>query len=132
MSEAVETWDQSPAMLVLAEVIAERANQEAKWGEQNHPSLFSENARRKFAAAADRWKAINDARSADDDSAVTWDGVLLEEVYEALAEEGEDLMRTELVQVAAVAVAWIESIDRRTRLLEDEETEESEGVDVDG
>ncbi len=39
--------------------------------------------------------------------------ILLEEVFEALAEDDPAALRTELVQVAAVAVQWIEAIDRR-------------------
>ncbi|MFI1165600.1 hypothetical protein ACH4UM_18790 [Streptomyces sp. NPDC020801] len=37
-----------------------------------------------------------------------------EEALEALAEDDPGKLRAELVQVAAVAVAWIEAIDRRT------------------
>jgi hypothetical protein len=35
-------------------------------------------------------------------------------VAEALAEDDPTLLRAELIQVAAVAVAWVEAIDRRT------------------
>lgn len=44
--------------------------------------------------------------------------MLLEEVFEAMAEDGPSALRTELVQVAvvaAVAAAWIEDIDSRGR-----------------
>ena len=44
---------------------------------------------------------------------LAWDGILLEEVYEAFAEEDPIKLRSELVQVAAVAVQWIAAIDRR-------------------
>lgn len=40
--------------------------------------------------------------------------MLLEEVAEAFAESDDARLRAELVQVAAVAQAWIESIDRRS------------------
>lgn len=39
-----------------------------------------------------------------------------EEVYEALASETVEDLREELIQVAAVAVSWIEAIDRRAQL----------------
>ena len=38
----------------------------------------------------------------------------LRTVGEAFAESDPDKLRTELIQVAAVAVAWIESIDRNS------------------
>jgi hypothetical protein len=92
---------------ILDEIKAERASQEAKWGEQNHPdgtdpmfASYRESARdmceRRFAAGIGTWKDI-----------------LAEEVAEAHAETDPALLRAELIQVAAVAVAWIEAIDRR-------------------
>ena len=42
----------------------------------------------------------------------SWDAILLEEVFEALAESDPVRRRAELVQVAAVAAAEIEAIDR--------------------
>ncbi len=42
-----------------------------------------------------------------------WRDILLEEVFEALAEEEPKELRKELVQVAAVAAQWVEAIDRR-------------------
>jgi hypothetical protein len=45
---------------------------------------------------------------------LTWRHILLEEVYEALAEEDPERLRTELLQVAAVCASWIASIDRTT------------------
>jgi hypothetical protein len=42
-----------------------------------------------------------------------WVDILEEEVAEAAAESDPAKLRAELVQVAAVAVAWIEAIDRR-------------------
>ena len=100
----------------LAEVAAERARQDAKWGEQNHPDgtgptnwwpgLF----RRPMSDAAQIAKQqVNfDART----GRLTYAGVFLEEVFEALCEDDPARLRTELVQVAAVAVAWVEKIDR--------------------
>lgn len=79
---------------VLAAVAAERARQDAKWGQQNCHDF-------------------------------EWVSILTEEVGEAAAEANEanfssgrnrgdfSLLREELVQVAAVACAWIEAIDRR-------------------
>lgn len=76
----------SGTRLVLADVVAERMAQDAKWGEQNHPSEV-------------------------------WLAILSEEVGEMAKTmlPGEGTLfdtRDEAVQVAAVAVAFVESIDR--------------------
>ncbi len=51
---------------------------------------------------------------------VNWKTILLEEVAEAFAENDPATLRRELVQVAAVAAAWIEAIDRRASATEEE------------
>jgi len=94
---------------VLDEVAAERVRQNERWGEQNHRDGTGDR----------RWRdAANHVRSEVDDEAragrTTWNGVLREELFEALAESDPARLRAELVQVAAVAVAWVEAIDRRT------------------
>jgi hypothetical protein len=77
----------------LLDVAQERTKQNVKWGQQNHDDLM-------------------------------WTAILGEEVGEACQEVltevwgkenggGHGDLREELVQVAAVAVAWIEAIDRR-------------------
>ena len=98
-------------MTICDEIADERLRQVERWGQQDHPSIGSEGDRKLFAQRADHWKAINDARVGLE--CLTWDGILLEEVYEALSEEDDILRREELVQVAAVAAAEIEAIDRR-------------------
>lgn len=85
--------NRSPAReSALEDVWDERDRQDEKWGEQNHLDL-------------------------------TWNAILMEEVGEAAQEvlttafgaaaKGHGDLREELVQVAAVAIAWIEAIDRR-------------------
>lgn len=76
---------------IFMDVLLERGRQRTLWGDQHH--------------TASRWGLI-----------------LGEEFGEAIAEanevefRGADLarLRTELVEVAAVAVAWIEDLDGRT------------------
>lgn len=97
-----------PDAPILAEIQAERERQDDRWGEQNHPDGTgmhflkggADNARRECQAAFDAGRG-------------TWRHVLYEEVYEALAEKEPAALRAELVQVAAVAAAWIAAIDRR-------------------
>lgn len=93
---------------VLGEVLAERVTQDAKWGEQNHPdgtgsasdALIRDQLRKQCDHAAELGEC-------------TWKKILHEEVYEAFAEKDPQRLREELIQVAAVAVAWVEAIDRR-------------------
>ncbi len=82
--------------LVLKSVVAERLVQEQKWGPQNH-------------------------------NQIVWLGILSEEFGDAAKEVNElhfrrdirkdqvKTLRAELVQVAAVAVAMIESLDRNRK-----------------
>ncbi|WAL68579.1 hypothetical protein ORV05_12645 [Amycolatopsis cynarae] len=93
---------------VLAEIAAERARQDARWGEQNHPDGTG--------APADETAAATARRTCEDnfrDGKGTWRDIFLEEVHEAIAEADPVRLRAELVQTAAVAVNWIEAIDRR-------------------
>lgn len=80
---------------VCSEVIVERSRQDKKWGEQNHDSgtwalILGEEFGEACEAALDvRYKNISDPA-----------GSLV------------PLLRSELIQVAAVAIAWCEAIDR--------------------
>jgi len=94
---------------VLAEVDAERVRQDERWGEQNHPDGTGSRTRATIAELAR--KACQQAAA---EGTVTWRHILAEEVAEAHACADTAALRAELVQVAAVAVNWIEAIDRRT------------------
>ncbi|MFZ3569456.1 hypothetical protein ACNYS0_21120 [Streptomyces sp. BH034] len=94
---------------VLRQVLAERARQDIKFGEQNHPDGTGNKSQQEYAESARNW-----CQSAFGAGYGTWADVLAEEVAEAKAEREPSRLRAELVQVAAVAVAWIEAIDRRT------------------
>ncbi len=87
MSEAIAS--------VLSEVFAERKAQDARFGEQNHdPAVYLSILVEEVGEVA---QDINDATHGDEDSPRV---CLL-------------AARAELVQVAAVAVAMIEALDRR-------------------
>lgn len=96
---------------VSSDISEERFAQEHKWGQQNLPDGTHET----FTYEANIRRASCQAAARAD--TVTWRHVLLEEVYEALAETDPAALRTELIQVAAVAAAWVEAIDRRTASL---------------
>ena len=104
------SWSPDRTSEILFEVWEERQRQNERFGEQNHPDS-DEDDRKAYEHEAIVWKRINDYRAKA--GTLKWDGILLEEVYEALAESDPAKLREELVQVAAVAVAQIEDIDRR-------------------
>jgi hypothetical protein len=98
---------------ILAAVVSERKRQEVLWGEQNHPDAgpIPELERHYARQRADEWKRVNAVRVRG--GFLSWDGILLEEVYEALAESDPEKLRTELVQSMAVILNWLECISRR-------------------
>ena len=98
----------TPTGRVLLDVNIERKLQDAKWGEQNCPDGTSAKV---FKHHADNRRVECDEATARGEK--TFQKILAEEVYEAFAEEDPVRLRAELVQVAAVAVSWIEAIDRR-------------------
>lgn len=78
---------------IIAEIANERIKQDKKWGEQNHhPVLYMNILLEEVGEAA---KEAND---------IYWDS----NKADVLAEK----MRGELIQVAAVAVAMVECLDR--------------------
>lgn len=99
---------QSPIERVIQEVIYERWMQVQKWGVQNHPDGTDA---RLFHREADSYRTMCDTKA--ELGCLTWSDILLEEVYEALAEEDPLRLEAELVQVAAVCTAWIEASRRR-------------------
>ncbi|PJN39033.1 hypothetical protein CG747_20705 [Streptomyces sp. CB02959] len=83
---------------------AERTRQDTRWGEQNHPDGTGNKEQQDAAQSARRW-----CQDAFDPGYGTWSDVLAE----ANAERDPAKLRAELIQVAAVAAAWCEAIDRR-------------------
>ncbi|MFE5699953.1 hypothetical protein [Rhodococcus koreensis] len=94
---------------ILNEIRAERARQDAKWGEQNHADGTGPGYQKHAHAARRRCKA------AAEFGLVSFKDILDEEVNEAYAEDDPARLRAELIQVAAVAVAWVEKLDREAR-----------------
>ncbi|MFE2941006.1 NUDIX hydrolase [Streptomyces sp. NPDC059255] len=94
---------------VLAEIASERRRQDDKFGEQNHPDGTGQHPEQ-----IDADVARMACQQAADGGYLDWLHILREEVAEALAESDPARLRAELVQVAAVAAAWVEAIDRRT------------------
>lgn len=77
------------------------------WGVQEFPDgsgpEFVEDAEQAKRECAAAWQG----------GELTWRHILAEEFFEALAESDPAALRGELVQTAAVAVHWVQSLDRR-------------------
>lgn len=125
---AAGTWDADASAApildhtrrVLDLVAAERARQDARWGEQNHPSVpDAREAGDGAAIYACAILGVPDAAIARGEG--TWAHIALEELAETieaatLVAQGKADVSTlarELEQLAAVAVAWREALDRR-------------------
>ncbi|MEV0612465.1 hypothetical protein AB0I81_04005 [Nonomuraea sp. NPDC050404] len=93
---------------VLAEVAAERAAQDRRFGMQVLPDGTGGDA---AAFESDLTRRLTG--KAAEAGALTWRHILEEEVMEAFAESDPRRLREELVQVAAVAVKWAQALDRR-------------------
>lgn len=83
----------------------ERRKQLRKWGVQKHPSGTGSAL---AAIFADQWKSICDMQN--EQGKDDWATIAIEEVLEALAETDPDNLLTEVVQAAAVFVAWAEHL----------------------
>lgn len=98
---------------VLMEIAAERDRQDAKFGDQTRlRDRVAVEELEIYRIEADWCRSECQLHHATPEGA-TWTDILLEEVFEAVAEQDVDKLRAELVQVAAVAVAWIEALDKR-------------------
>lgn len=114
---------------VLSEVAEERARQDAKWGEQNHPDVDVMVARLHGAGAASLAARLYriptaGAAQAETDAAArsgqcSWAHIAVEELaelVEAAALGDAAAVRTEALQLAAVCVQWVQALDRRRRV----------------
>lgn len=94
---------------IAYDIDAERQRQIGKFGAQHHPDGTGAEY---YVGMAD--EARNDVeRFVAQHSGPEWALILLEEVYEALAESDPAKLRAELVQIAAVCSTWIADIDSR-------------------
>ncbi|HWD07075.1 MAG TPA: hypothetical protein VG674_31995 [Amycolatopsis sp.] len=117
----MHTEAMDPTHRVLADVVGERRMQVSQWGpEQTHPHGTGHPHDRMIADYLRELVDDGYGRAAaggpdgyDGKLGPTWREILLEEVGEAFAERDLLNLRAELLQVAGVAVAWIEDIDRQ-------------------
>lgn len=119
---------------IFAEIQAERARQDAKWGQQDHDSVWEVVARHLVRPAEElaAHYGVPTAAAAKDaceraarGSHVAWADILVEEVAGAIEaavleqhdEVSAEEVDREIVQLAAVCVSWLEARARRRRAL---------------
>ncbi len=103
--------------IILEEVMLERLNQLAKWGVQNHPDLKPEDPGIAFRAQRAILAKEHCERHVKAGT-LSWHSILKEELAEAVEQaafQNREELRKELIQCAAVCVAWIEDLDRRSK-----------------
>ena len=98
---------------VVRDLLVRRAKNHAKWGPQHHPGgAFLK------GPTGGTWQVVgahleNIARTQlEKHHSVSWSAILAEEVGEALVAGTPEQIRSELLDVAAVCIAWAEDIDR--------------------
>lgn len=84
--------------------------QHQTWGQQNHPSV-PKKGEPAHGIPAERVAKIQ-CELARTNNRMTWAHILVEEVAEACCADSPQHMIEELVQVAAVAISWVDSIHR--------------------
>ena len=114
----------SRTMNVLREVHQERVCQDSKWGVQNHPSLDQVLLGRPGGCSPERmaeeYEICSENRAkflceqAFQSGRGTYGHIAIEEMAEVICARDEQSIRAELIQLAAVCVAWVEAIDRRS------------------
>lgn len=107
---------------IFIEIIDERVRQEEKWGEQNHPCLDQTLLNREGGCTAlrmcDEYEIPGEHRAKQlcEDAFIhkkgTYAHIAIEEMSEVVSSFDIHKRREELIQLAAVCVAWIEKIDR--------------------
>ena len=96
-------------MTVYDDILEERIRQHRKHGDQAHLPDGTGGLLRQIESS----NRQGECDRATARGTVTFALILAEEVAEALAETDPAKLRAELVQVAAVAVQWVEAIDGR-------------------
>lgn len=109
LAEAQVMLEQRIAAPVHADIYAEQVRQFVKFGEQHREDGTGGPV---MARRADEARACCEYLAKH--GGADWRAVLLEEVFEAMAEDDPAKLRAELVQVAAVCATWVQDIDSRT------------------
>lgn len=109
---------------ILKELVGERERQDAKFGEQNYPTLDPKLIQRSPQRMCEEYEIPTEERAKQlveihaKRGDLTWMHILVEEVSEVASSMDDiDKLRKELIQVAAVSIAMIESIDKNSKTM---------------
>jgi hypothetical protein len=96
--------------IIFHDIDEERVRQDAKFGDQ---TTLPDGTDADFSWQREFYQG--ECNRATCGGTVTWRHVLLEEVFEAVAETDPAKIRAELLQAGGVIVAWLEALDLRMR-----------------
>lgn len=100
---------------IIEEILKEKERQVSIWGEQNHLSVY-ENY--KESDCEDKYGIVieENAKFLCEDAVnkkeLTWAHIAVEELSEVINAKNEKDRREEIIQLCAVLVSWIESLER--------------------
>lgn len=123
--EAFPRFDMKLHHHVYTEINEECIRNTHKWGEQDHPSIcplpdYPELTKEicRYYAIPTPFYATQNCDNRHKAGEGSWADIAVEELVEAVAAaiDGDEGCRAELVQLGAVIVAWIATIDRRRAL----------------
>jgi len=100
--------------IAIKDGLAERGRQDAKFGPVDKHLECPDGTGGDYVEFLARAAKLT-CDEATAEGRLSWAHILTEEFFEALAEEDGKKLRGELVQVAAVACKWVETIDARAR-----------------
>lgn len=111
-------------MLDCETVWTEMQAQAEQWGEQNHPDgtgaayislqeypIEADMAKTFIEGVASRYRMATE--NAAREGKLTWRHIILEEMFEAMAEDDGEKLEKEIVQTLAVGFSWLAARDRR-------------------
>lgn len=101
----IKYWIQTIA--VLWDIFKERLRQNKKFGVSSQDHLANGTGSGYYQSMCKVKRDFCDSQTVK-----TMDSILLEEVYEAMAEKDPIRLKTELTEAAAVCVKWIEKLNR--------------------
>lgn len=120
MSKLTEEFEHYKRLMLLNRVAQEMERQVAKWGTQDHVSSYGYDVLDDIAhpTAQDAKDLCDGIVAGTIRGQLSWTDIFLEEVLEAREEAvaGDlEALKEELIQCAAVALSWVQSIERNGR-----------------
>ena len=115
------TWHRA-TLGVVSDVLVERATMLSRWGDPSYPSVaglsYSVEARVGLYDLPTPEKARAETEGLRGSGDLDWATISVQSLSDAVSASDETARRIEVVQLAAVALAWVEDIDRQRRAAE--------------